>query len=59
MTCCFFWKKTVFFYGQKSKTKGLLENCKCFFKKKKEVIKAYFAGEGLPCPMVMSLVSIQ
>ena len=44
MTFCFFKRKhekTHFFIVKKAKQKLLFENCKCFFKKEKIVLKAY------------------
>ena len=56
MTCCFIKtntvfsakkaKKLMFVFVKKAKEKILLENCKCFFKREKIVLRAYFCRVG-------------
>ena len=52
----FLQKKHMFFKDEKAKQKVLLENCKCFFKKKMQKCKSVFLlGGVLPATLAMGL----
>ena len=49
----------MFFVVRKGKQKLLFENCKCFFKKEKIVLKASFFWSVPPPPLATGLVAQQ